>query len=125
MKSYAEWYPIFIMLAIDFAFAISNILLKKIILDGMNHLVFITYRQSISTIFLAPVAFFLEKYEYCLLELLFSLNPESESLERFPFPTYGKLLPPLNMQLNVSCRNTRPKLTPQILCNLFLSAIIG
>lgn len=82
MKSYAEWYPIFIMLAIDFAFAISNILLKKIILDGMNHLVFITYRQSISTIFLAPVAFFLEK-------------------------------------------NTRPKLTPQILCNLFLSAIIG
>src|SRR5688572_6621109 len=67
MKSYVEWYPIFIMLAIDFAFAISNILLKKIILDGMNHLVFITYRQAISTIFLAPVAFFLEKYEYLLL----------------------------------------------------------
>ncbi|OIT33680.1 PREDICTED: WAT1-related protein At4g01440-like [Nicotiana attenuata] len=82
MKSCVEWYPIFIMLAIDFAFAISNILLKKIILDGMNHLVFITYRQSISTIFLAPIAFFLE-------------------------------------------RNTRPKLTPQILCNLFLSAIVG
>ncbi|XP_059280677.1 WAT1-related protein At4g01440-like isoform X2 [Lycium ferocissimum] len=82
MGSYVEWYPIFIMLAIDFAFAISNILLKKIILDGMNHLVFITYRQSISTIFLAPVAFFVEK-------------------------------------------NTRPKLTSQILCNLFLSAIVG
>lgn len=82
MKSYVVYYPIFIMLAIDFAFAISNILLKKIIMDGMNHLVFITYRQAISTIFLAPVAFFLEK-------------------------------------------NTRPKLTPQIFCNLFLSAIVG
>ncbi|KAJ8539809.1 hypothetical protein K7X08_014061 [Anisodus acutangulus] len=82
MKSYVEWYPIIIMLAIDFAFAISNILLKKIIMDGMNHLVFITYRQSISTLFLAPMAFFLE-------------------------------------------RNTRPKLTPQILCYLFLSAIVG
>ncbi|XP_059287225.1 WAT1-related protein At3g30340-like [Lycium ferocissimum] len=82
MKSYVEWYPIIIMLVIDFAFAISNILLKKIIMDGMNHLVFITYRQSISTVFLAPIAFFLE-------------------------------------------RNTRPKLTPQILCYLFLSAIVG
>ncbi|KAF3654082.1 WAT1-related protein [Capsicum annuum] len=82
MKSFVGWYPIFIMVAIDFAFAISNILLKKIILDGMNPLVFITYRQAISTIFLAPVAFFLEK-------------------------------------------NNRPKLTPQILCSLFLSAIVG
>lgn len=82
MKSYAEWYPIIVMLAIDFAFAVSNILLKKIIMDGMNHFVFITYRQSISTVFLAPIAFFLE-------------------------------------------RNTRPKLTPRILCYLFLSAIVG
>ncbi|XP_009780606.1 WAT1-related protein At3g30340 [Nicotiana tabacum] len=61
MKRYVEWYPIFVMLSIDFAFAISNILLKKIIMDGMNHLVFITYRQSVSTIFLAPIAFFLER----------------------------------------------------------------
>ncbi|KAF3612661.1 putative methyltransferase PMT18 [Capsicum annuum] len=82
MKSYAEWYPIVVMLVIDFAFAIGNILLKKIIMDGMNHFVFITYRQSISSLFLAPIAFFLE-------------------------------------------RNTRPKLTPQILCYLFLSAIVG
>ncbi|WMV56597.1 hypothetical protein MTR67_049982 [Solanum verrucosum] len=82
MKSYVEWYPIIIMLAIDFALSICNILLKKIIMDGMNHFVFITYRQSISTVFLAPVAFFLE-------------------------------------------RNKRPKLTPQILCYLFLSAIVG
>lgn len=74
MKSYVVYYPIFIMLAIDFAFAISNILLKKIIMDGMNHLVFITYRQAISTIFLAPVAFFLEKYEYRLLRNIYLSN---------------------------------------------------
>ncbi|XP_031114242.1 WAT1-related protein At3g30340-like [Ipomoea triloba] len=82
MKSCVAWYPVMLMLAIDFAFAITNVLLKKIIIDGMNHLVFITYRQSISTIFLAPVAFFVE-------------------------------------------RNTRPKLTPRILCHLFLCAIVG
>ncbi|CAN4104719.1 unnamed protein product [Withania somnifera] len=78
MKSYVEWYPIIVMLAINFSFVISNILLKKIIMDEMNHLVFITHRQSISTVFLAPIAFFLE-------------------------------------------RNTRPKLTPQILCYLYSS----
>ncbi|CAN4104718.1 unnamed protein product [Withania somnifera] len=83
MKSYVEWYPIIVMLAINFSFVISNILLKKIIMDEMNHLVFITHRQSISTVFLAPIAFFLE-------------------------------------------RNTRPKLTPQILCYLYGRAkVIG
>lgn len=62
MNNCVEWFPVMLMIAIDFAFAISNILLKKIIIDGMKHLVFITYRQSISTIFLAPVAFFVERY---------------------------------------------------------------
>lgn len=49
------------MLAIDQAFAISNILLKKIVSDGIDRLVFITYRQSISALFLSPLAFFLER----------------------------------------------------------------
>ncbi|CAA2961624.1 WAT1-related At3g30340-like [Olea europaea subsp. europaea] len=61
MKKCINWYPVFIMIAIDLAFAISNILLKKVVTDGMDHLVFITYRQSISTIFLSPLAFFLER----------------------------------------------------------------
>lgn len=70
MKSCVAWYPVMLMLAIDFAFAITNVLLKKIIIDGMNHLVFITYRQSISTIFLAPVAFFVERYVGSVLLLI-------------------------------------------------------
>ncbi|KAI3453282.1 hypothetical protein Pfo_009945 [Paulownia fortunei] len=61
MKSFAKWYPVIVMIAIDLAFAISNILLKKIVSDGINRLVFITYRQSISAIFLSPLAFFLER----------------------------------------------------------------
>ncbi|KAL2524847.1 WAT1-related protein [Abeliophyllum distichum] len=61
MKKCVNWYPIITMIAIDLAFAISNILLKKIVTDGMDHLVFITYRQSISAVFLSPLAFFLER----------------------------------------------------------------
>ncbi|KAK3018205.1 hypothetical protein RJ639_002898 [Escallonia herrerae] len=70
------------MIVVEFAFAIVNILLKKLVDNGTSHLVFITYRQSISTMFLAPIGFFLE-------------------------------------------RNSRPKITLNILCYLFLCAILG
>ncbi|CAL5374143.1 WAT1-related protein At3g30340-like [Camellia sinensis] len=61
MKSCEEWNPVFAMIGVDFGFAIANILLKKVVDGGMNHLVFITYRQSISTIFLAPIGYFSER----------------------------------------------------------------
>ncbi|KAJ7968743.1 WAT1-related protein [Quillaja saponaria] len=56
-----EWKPFVAMVAIDFAFAIVNILLKKVLDEGLNHLVLITYRLSISTIFLAPIGYFWER----------------------------------------------------------------
>ncbi|XP_038708666.1 WAT1-related protein At3g30340-like isoform X2 [Tripterygium wilfordii] len=37
-----------------------NVLIKKMLDDGMNHMVIVTYRQSIATIFLAPIAYFWE-----------------------------------------------------------------
>ncbi|GER57875.1 nodulin MtN21 /EamA-like transporter family protein [Striga asiatica] len=61
MKNLVKWYPVLVMVAIDQALAVSNILLKKILGDGINLWVFITYRQSISAIFLSPLAFFLER----------------------------------------------------------------
>ncbi|KAK7302974.1 hypothetical protein RJT34_13872 [Clitoria ternatea] len=82
MKNCDEWKPFIIMIAIDFSFATVNILLKKVLEEGMNHLVFITYRLSIATIFVAPMGYFWE-------------------------------------------RNVRPRLTFQILCYLFFSAVVG
>ncbi|KAA8519360.1 hypothetical protein F0562_013616 [Nyssa sinensis] len=61
MKFWDEWNPVMVMIAIEFAFAIVNLLLKKVVDEGMNHLVFITYRQCISTIFLAPIGYFVER----------------------------------------------------------------
>ncbi|KAL2340995.1 hypothetical protein Fmac_008935 [Flemingia macrophylla] len=61
MKTCNEWKPFIVMIAIDFSFAAVNILLKKVLEEGMNHLVFITYRLSISTIFIAPIAYFRER----------------------------------------------------------------
>ncbi|CAN6578740.1 unnamed protein product [Malus baccata var. baccata] len=61
VKGCGEWKPFIAMVAIDFSFAIVNILLKKVLDEGMNHLVLITYRLTIATIFLAPVSYFGER----------------------------------------------------------------
>ncbi|XP_057498078.1 WAT1-related protein At3g30340-like [Actinidia eriantha] len=56
-----QWKPFIAMVAVDFALAVVNILLKKVLNEGLSHLLIITYRQSISAIFLAPVAYFWER----------------------------------------------------------------
>ncbi|XP_062074756.1 WAT1-related protein At3g30340-like [Humulus lupulus] len=56
-----EWKPFMAMVVVDFAFAVLNILLKKVLDEGMDHLVLVTYRLSISAIFLAPISYFWER----------------------------------------------------------------
>ncbi|EPS64300.1 hypothetical protein M569_10469, partial [Genlisea aurea] len=56
-----KWGPSILLIAIDAAFAIGNILLKTIVGEGFNRLVFMTYRQLVAAIFLSPLAFFLER----------------------------------------------------------------
>ncbi|CAL5381946.1 unnamed protein product [Camellia sinensis] len=56
-----KWKPFAAMVAVDFALAVVNILLKKVLNEGVNHLLIVTYRQSISAIFLSPIAFFWER----------------------------------------------------------------
>ncbi|XP_062087070.1 WAT1-related protein At3g30340 [Humulus lupulus] len=56
-----QWKPASAMLAINFAFSLVNLLLKKTIDRGLNHLVIVTYRQAMSTILLTPIAFFWER----------------------------------------------------------------
>lgn len=61
MKNCDEWKPFMAMIAIDLVFAIVNILLKKVLDAGMDHLVLVTIRLAIATIFLAPIGYFLER----------------------------------------------------------------
>lgn len=70
MKSCEEWKPFMIMIAIDVSFAIVNILLKKVLEEGMNHLVFITYRLSIATVFVGSIGYFKERYVNLLQSLI-------------------------------------------------------
>ncbi|CAA7013049.1 unnamed protein product [Microthlaspi erraticum] len=77
-----KWTPVIIMVTINSALGLGNALVKKVLDGGVNHMVIATYRLAISTIFLAPIAFFWE-------------------------------------------RRTRPKLTLNILVQLFFSALVG
>ncbi|KAI5677616.1 hypothetical protein M9H77_08566 [Catharanthus roseus] len=56
-----KWKPVFAMLGVNLALAVNNVLLKKVLNQGMSYLMIITYRQTISTIFLIPIAYFYER----------------------------------------------------------------
>ena len=56
-----QWKPVVGMLVISFAFAIVNLLLKKMVDHGTNNMVIATYRLSSSAIFLAPIAYYWER----------------------------------------------------------------
>ena len=53
--------PVLMMVAVHFGFATVNAFLRKIIDRGLNHLVIVAYRQSISVVFLAPIVYFRER----------------------------------------------------------------
>lgn len=57
-----QWKHVVALVAINFAFGLVNLLLKKVLDKGLNHLVIVTYRQAISATFLAPIAYFWERY---------------------------------------------------------------
>lgn len=54
--------PTLVMVAIQVAFAGLNILSKLALDSGMSAYVMIAYRQIVASVFLSPVAYFLERY---------------------------------------------------------------
>lgn len=62
MNSHGQLKTVAAMVAVNFGLSVANVLIKMILDQGANHLVVITYRQSISTVFISTIAFFLERY---------------------------------------------------------------
>ncbi|KAL3814893.1 hypothetical protein ACJIZ3_016161 [Penstemon smallii] len=69
MNCVERWKPVAAMVAIEFGFAVVNILFKKALDGGMNHMIIVAYRQIISTIFLIPLAYFFERTSWSKLTL--------------------------------------------------------
>eukprot|EP00253_Pinus_taeda_P009772 PITA_09772 len=53
--------PHLAQVAVQIAYAGMNVLTKLALADGMNHFVFVTYRQIIATLAIAPLAYVLER----------------------------------------------------------------
>ena len=49
------------MIGIDVVFAAMNSMNKKVIDEGTNRLVLLTFQQLVAALFMAPVAFFTER----------------------------------------------------------------
>ncbi|XVF80352.1 hypothetical protein PTKIN_Ptkin15bG0062900 [Pterospermum kingtungense] len=63
MNCWRQWKPVVAMIAINFALAITNVLIKKTLDEGVSHIIILMYRQAISAVSLAPIAFFRESLE--------------------------------------------------------------
>jgi hypothetical protein len=57
-----EWRPVMAMLVFNLISAVMTALVKEALEQGLNSLVLITLRQLVATVFLAPIAYFKERY---------------------------------------------------------------
>ncbi|XP_020600177.1 WAT1-related protein At3g30340-like [Phalaenopsis equestris] len=55
------WKEVVVMVLVSAAFAVGNVMVKKAIDGGMNHLVLIMFRQLVATLLMAPVAYVRER----------------------------------------------------------------
>ncbi|GLU00911.1 hypothetical protein SLE2022_182460 [Rubroshorea leprosula] len=55
------WKSLVVILLVNFAFATVIVLNKKILEEGVSPMIVVTYRQAISCVFLAPLAYFCER----------------------------------------------------------------
>ena len=62
-----ECKPLMAMLVFNLISAVLTALVKKALEQGLNALVLITLRQLVATLFLAPIAYFKERYIHGLI----------------------------------------------------------
>ncbi|KAK6162412.1 hypothetical protein DH2020_002253 [Rehmannia glutinosa] len=67
MNCVEKWTPVAAMVTVEFGIALLQILFKKSLNGGMDHVIIVVYRQSISTIFLIPFVYFWERSSWAKL----------------------------------------------------------
>ncbi|KAG2401096.1 WAT1-related protein [Vigna angularis] len=65
--------PVSIMILVNLALAFVNLLMKKVLNEGTDYMSIITYRQAISFIFMAPIAFIYERKHKVEVRIIFLL----------------------------------------------------
>ena len=143
--------PVSIMILVNLTLAFVNLLLKKVLNEGMDYMSIITYRQAISFIFMAPIACIYERQEpisFIITLFYLYIQPYLEEkkiniclwlifLPSFCYHGYKSfvLVTQIFFQDSQNFTNDRikqfytfyrkHKLEVHIICLLFLSAILG
>lgn len=85
-----------IMIVVNLALAFVNLLLKKLLNEGMDYMSIITYRQATSFIFMAPIACIYERQEpISFIIILFDLHSQAYLEEKKLFAVVFFFLCPL------------------------------
>ncbi|OMO82340.1 Drug/metabolite transporter [Corchorus olitorius] len=121
MKCCKQWKPVAAMLAVNFALAIANVLLKKILDEGVSHIIILLYRQSISAVFLAPIAYFLERATLTQYFFLLGLEYTSATfscafINMVPAITFMLALPFGLEKLDIRNKAGRAKVLGTLIC---------
>nr|GMD13673.1 WAT1-related protein At3g30340-like [Ipomoea batatas] len=121
MKCLNTWKPGAAMIAVSFAFAVANTLFKMVLNRGVNQLVLTTYRQSISAIFLAPIACCMERGALTLNLFLIGLKYTSTSfacafLNVVPINTFLMALLFRQERINMKCKSGKAKVLGTLIC---------
>jgi hypothetical protein len=61
MAGFQKWKPVIVILSVYFVMACLNLLFKKILDEGISHLVIVTYRLATAAVFLTPFVYFYER----------------------------------------------------------------
>ncbi|XP_073223281.1 WAT1-related protein At3g30340-like isoform X2 [Cicer arietinum] len=140
MKCHELCKPVCILIVVNIALAFVNLFLKMVLNEGMDYMSIVTYRQAISFIFMAPIAWFyerkhkLEAHIICLLFLsalvgvtlpqyLFLLGLENTSatfscafLNMVPVFTFIMSLPFGIEKVNMKSKSGKTKVLGTIVC---------
>ncbi|KAL8138388.1 hypothetical protein V2J09_004389 [Rumex salicifolius] len=119
--AFRNWKPVLVILLINFIFAISNVLLKAALAEGLNHLVIVTYRQTASALFLGPLAYCLERatitqYLYLMGLQLTSVTFSSAFINMMPVCTFLMALLFRQEKLKVKSISGKAKITGSVVC---------
>nr|GLL32248.1 WAT1-related protein At3g30340-like isoform X5 [Ipomoea trifida] len=116
-----SWKPGVAMIGVNFALAVVNILFKIVLNRGVKQLVLATYRQSISAVFLAPIACCMERGTLTLYLFLIGLEYTSTSfacafINIVPINTFLLALLFRQERINMKCKSGKAKVLGTLIC---------
>ncbi|KAF3776185.1 WAT1-related protein [Nymphaea thermarum] len=124
-RTMSKYKPYLAMICVHSIYAGMALLTKAALNQGMNHFVFVVYRQAMAAAFLMPIALVFERLLLALLLLIIKRDVASLDLIAcisFQDSVYMYLL---TRRRSTPCRKKASLLSLQLFCKAFLVSLVG